>query len=115
MKLIELAQSYAGKQETLQAEASRRVFPLLVQHAEYTLRAGVALSWDDYLRLDPLERLAFTRAGDRIRADEAQRRGLTSQSMTGAAAATIEHDDGAALELLALEATHAAQVEEVSS
>ena len=115
MKLIALLQDHVDKRESVRDDASRRVFPRLVEQAEFVLRAGVHLTFDDYLSLALLERLAFVRAADKLRAEEAQRVGLAASSIVGAAAATLAFDDGEALELLALEQTHAAMVAEVES
>lgn len=103
MKLIALAGKHIREVKTGLTDEEKKIFPALAKHAEFALRAGIRLTFDDYLQCSYLERLAFIRAGDVVAAQAAQRTGLANSGLVGAALVTAGVDGGAAYEDLMLE------------
>lgn len=65
------------------------------KNAENFLRAGGALSLDDWNLMAEIERTAFVIAGDRIRIGDSVNVGLASQSLDSAASLYAAVDGGA--------------------
>jgi len=107
MMLLELMQDYQDTVDRFRTPEAATAFPVLVSHAEFALRAGVRMTLKEYHTLTLIERLAFTKAGDDLEAKAAQRIGVASQGLLGAALATQEIDDGETAEDLVFESLHA--------
>lgn len=103
MRLVREARAAEGR---FDGPACREALPLLVEQATLALQAGVALTLGDYEGLSVIERAAFAKAGEALRAAQAQRIGVASQSDLGAALVTAEHDGGEAAESLIFDAIH---------
>jgi len=107
MILLKILQQHRDTHERFNTPEGEAVLPLLVQHADAALRAGVRMTLAEYQGLSVIERVAFAKAGDAIEGQKAQRVGLASSSLLGAALATQEDDDGAVAEDVAVEIAHA--------
>ena len=110
MILFDLMADHRDTAAAFDTPASSKVFPVLVQHADTALRAGVRMTLTEYRSLALIERLAFARAGDNIEGQRAQQLGMASSSLLGAALATQGEDDGDAAEEFMLELAHAGAI-----
>jgi hypothetical protein len=114
MILLKILQQHATDAPAFDTPTSRAVFPGLVRHASVALRAGVCMTLTEYQGLSLLERVAFAKAGDELEGRKAQRVGLASSSLLGAALATQEEDDGEVAEEIAVGVAHAQALAEAN-
>jgi len=115
MILVKLFLDHQETADKFDTPEAREVFPELVKHASLALRAGVRMNLAEYRSLTVIERLAFARAGDELERQSAQRVGMASSSLMGAALVTQDVDDGEAAEELAVDMVHAAALADAES